>query len=207
MSRGPWACLGSFCRSAPGYAAQSAPAKISEIARSGPLVGIRDHQPHPSQPPPRTRRSRWPLRRTPGLPWTRPDVPQWLPPPLNGTTYGYSPSKGRLRNRSIAADPGDLAPAAALQPQGSDQVVSLPGAHPRSGTPPALRSPAPAPPAGGAPAGSGSSSGVRSYRPASTCSDTSSSISTSANSRTPLTQHVQGSVPLELSSTAPTVPS
>ena len=45
---GPWACLGSFCRSAPGYAA----AKISEIARSGPLVGIRDHQPHPSQPPP-----------------------------------------------------------------------------------------------------------------------------------------------------------
>ena len=47
----------------------------------------------------------------------------------------------------------------------------------------------------------------RSYRPASTCSDTSGSISASANSRTPLTQHVQGPVPLELSATAPTVPS
>ena len=49
---GPWACLGSFCRSAPGYAAQWAPARISEIARRNPSWAQDVHQPHPSQPPP-----------------------------------------------------------------------------------------------------------------------------------------------------------
>jgi hypothetical protein len=91
---GPWACLGSFCRSAPGYAAQSAPAKISEIARSGPLVGIRDHQPHPSQPPPRTRSSRWPP------PPPRADSETAPSLQIRETSLRLQPSSPRARTRS-----------------------------------------------------------------------------------------------------------
>jgi hypothetical protein len=178
---GPWACLGSFCRSAPGYAAQSAPAKISEIARSGPLVGIRDHQPHPSQPPPH----QLPQELRPELvglagPYVE---PQDFPGPVLTYPNGYHrrhvyhpavvahPHRLRVqphirilplqrptpkplhRCRSGRPRSGCSPPAPGLGPS------RLPsGCSPPPRTPPAPRSPAPAPPAGGAPAGSGSSS-------------------------------------------------
>jgi hypothetical protein len=124
-----------------------------------PLVGIRDHQPHPSQPPPH----QLPQELRPELvglagPYVE---PQDFPGPVLTYPNGYHrrhvyhpavvahPHRLRVQPHirilplqrptpkplhrlvQLPADPGDLAPAAALQPQGSDQVVYLPGAHPR----------------------------------------------------------------------------